>query len=85
MELRVLYFAWLREKIGHAQEVINGISKDTSVLELMEHLSSKSVQHADAFSNPAAIRVAVNQEHVSILTPLSDNDEVAFFPPVTGG
>lgn len=85
MELKVMYFAWLREKVGRAQDNVSGVLSGSTVFDLMHRLSALSPRHAEAFLDISGIRVAVNQEHVSVYTPLSENDEVAFFPPVTGG
>jgi molybdopterin synthase sulfur carrier subunit len=56
-----------------------------TVAELIDHLSARGGGHADAFADRKRIRVAVNQEHVGFDTSVSNKDEVAFFPPVTGG
>lgn len=83
--MKVLYFAWLRGKVGTGSEDVTPPADVRTVGELVVWLSARSPGHADAFSNPAIIRAAVNQEHAPPETAISDSDEVAFFPPVTGG
>ncbi|OFX08713.1 MAG: molybdopterin converting factor subunit 1 [Alphaproteobacteria bacterium RIFOXYD12_FULL_60_8] len=83
--MRVLYFAWVKERVGHAAEDVAWTHKEASVLDLIAHLRSLSPRHAEAFADPSLIRVAVNQEHVRFEAKVGDGDEVAFFPPVTGG
>ena len=85
MPLTVLYFAWLREKVGVAEETIVPPDGVATVADLVAHLGGLDQRHANAFRNRATIRCAVNQEFADPDTPLRDGDEVAFFPPVTGG
>lgn len=79
----VMYFAWLRERIGAPKEEIE-TSADT-VAELVEELKTRSEAHALAFSDMSAVRVAVDQELTEMDAPLANVREVAFFPPMTGG
>lgn len=83
--MNVLYFAWLKEKTGMAREDLPLPDGITDVSGLIEHLAGRGGGFADAFKDTAIVRVAVNQEHVGMEAQLSDNDEVAFFPPITGG
>lgn len=83
--MQILYFAWVREKIGRAGEELALPADVTDVGGLMRHLASLSPGHAAAFANPTAIRAAINQDFASLGDPVADRDEVAFFPPVTGG
>jgi molybdopterin synthase sulfur carrier subunit len=83
--LTILYFAWLRERTGVSSEEIvlpNGVSTVSALVDL---LSARGAGHAAAFQNRRTIRAAVNQEFVDFSTTLRPGDEVAFFPPVTGG
>jgi molybdopterin converting factor subunit 1 len=83
--MKVLYFAWLKAKTGMAEEdVIPPAGVDT-VARLVEFLKGRSAGHAAALDSMAVIRVAVNQEYCGLDTPVKAGDEVAFFPPVTGG
>ncbi len=83
--MKILYFAWLKTKTGVAEEDVvlpDGIS---DVAGLIEWLKGRGDGFADALGDPSVVRVAVNQEHVDFTHPLGPGDEVAFFPPVTGG
>jgi sulfur-carrier protein len=84
-ELTVLYFAWLRERTGTAQEAIRPPASVRTVSELVDWLAARSPGHAAAFQNRRTIRCAVNQEFADPASPVRPGDEVAFFPPVTGG
>jgi molybdopterin synthase sulfur carrier subunit len=83
MTLQVLYFAWLRERIGHGRETIK--TEAATVAELVEELRGREERYAAAFADMAAVRAAVDQELVPLETPLAGAREVAFFPPMTGG
>ena len=83
--MKILYFAWLREKIGAGEEEIALPAEVRDVAALMDHLAARSPGHAAAFANRTAIRCAVNQDFADGAAPVADGDEVAFFPPVTGG
>lgn len=83
--MQILYFAWVREKIGRAGEEMSLPSGVSDVAGLMRHLGTLSPGHAAAFANPTAIRAAINQDFASPGDAVADGDEVAFFPPVTGG
>jgi len=85
MPLSVLYFAWLRERVGVSEEELSPPDSVTTVADLVLYLSNLDQRHADAFKNQATVRCAVNQEFAEITTVLRPGDEVAFFPPVTGG
>jgi len=79
----VLYFAWIRERIGLPREQIE--SSAVTVADLIEELKLREDRYALAFSDMAAIRVAVDQTLVDVTMPLKGAREVAFFPPMTGG
>ena len=83
--MKILYFAWLKEKIGVSQEEVALADGVTDVAGLIQWLTTRGGGYGEAFANPDVVRVAVNQEHVAIDHVLADGDEVAFFPPVTGG
>lgn len=83
MTLDVLYFAWLRERIGAASERLE--TDAATVAELVEELSGRDERHALAFSDMGSVRVAVDQELTDLEAPLDGAREVAFFPPMTGG
>lgn len=79
----VLYFAWVRERIGLPRESIETAAP--TVAALVEELKAREDRYAAAFADLSAIRVAVDQELTDIDAPLTGAREVAFFPPMTGG
>lgn len=81
--MNVLYFAWVRERIGIPRESIETTA--STVNELVAELSAKEERYAAAFADTGALRVAVDQELTSFDAPLAGVQEVAFFPPMTGG
>ncbi|MBL8643265.1 MAG: molybdopterin converting factor subunit 1 [Rhodospirillaceae bacterium] len=83
--MNILYFAWVREKVGVAEETLNPPAEVQTVTQLMDWLAARSPKHAAAFSNRASIRAAVDQVHSAHGAKVSGAKEVAFFPPVTGG
>jgi len=83
--VRLLYFAWLRAKIGTAEEELELPAQVTDVTELLSWLRSRGPGYAEALKNLKTVRVAVNQDYVGPEYPIHDRDEVAIFPPVTGG
>jgi molybdopterin synthase sulfur carrier subunit len=83
--MKVRYFAWVRERVGHAEEEIDLPAGVTSIADLIEFLSRKDEGYAAAFAQPDVIRAALDQEHVEHDTPIDGAREVAFFPPMTGG
>jgi molybdopterin synthase sulfur carrier subunit len=83
--LTILYFAWLRERIGSSGEEIVLPDGIRTVTALVDFLAARSPGHEAAFSNRRTVRVAVNQEFADLLDAVGPGDEVAFFPPVTGG
>lgn len=83
--MKLMYFAWMREHIGTGHEdrpLPEGVD---TVAGLVDHLRACSDGHARALSNMDVVRVAVNQRYAELDVEISDSDEVAFFPPVTGG
>jgi sulfur-carrier protein len=83
MTIEVLYFAWLRERVGLASERIE--TEAATAGELVEDLRGRGAGHAEAFADMAAVRVALDQELSGLDAPLAGVREVAFFPPMTGG
>jgi molybdopterin synthase sulfur carrier subunit len=83
--MNVLYFAWVRQKVGRADEVIEHTPSLRTVGDLAAMLASRGGGYAEAFADMNRLRAAVNQAHVGLDATLSAGDEVAFFPPVTGG
>ena len=83
--MRIRYFAWLRHRVGRAEEEIDLPAEVASVQALKYFLAARHPGFAEALGSPGVVRCAVNQEYVPEDTPLRPGDEVAFFPPVTGG
>ena len=83
--LRVLYFAWLRERVGMGEENVSPPPEVASVGALVDWLRARDAGHAAAFEHASLVRCAVNQTFAGRDAALSPGDEVAFFPPVTGG
>ncbi len=81
--IEVLYFAWVRERIGLPRDTV--ATQATTVAELVAELSAREERYALAFSDLASLRVAVDQELTDFEAPLKGVREVAFFPPMTGG
>lgn len=82
-KLDILYFAWLRERIGASSETIETEAADPAAL--IEELIAREPRYAAAFEDVSALRVALDQEEAEFTSPLAGVREVAFFPPVTGG
>jgi sulfur-carrier protein len=83
--MKVLWFAWLRTRVGSAEENLAPPSSVRDVQGLLEWLKQRSPGHAEALKNLAVVRVAVNQNYVPLDHAVTTNDEIAIFPPVTGG
>jgi sulfur-carrier protein len=83
--VKLLYFAWLRARIGCAEEELALPPEAHDVAGLLDWLRSRGDRYAEALQNLAIVRVAVNQDYVGLDHPVRDADEVAIFPPVTGG
>lgn len=83
MSLEVVYFAWVRERIGLPGETVD--TQATTVAGLVAQLRARDERYALAFSDLSALRVAIDQTLTDFDAPLSGAKEVAFFPPMTGG
>lgn len=83
--MKLLYFAWVRQKIGRSEENIDMPASVTTVATLIGFLRERGPGYEEAFRNPALIRVAINQQHTDFNAVVHPDDEIAFFPPVTGG
>ncbi|NDR57266.1 molybdopterin converting factor subunit 1 [Aliiruegeria sabulilitoris] len=81
--IEILYFAWVRERIGLPREKVE--TSAGTVSELVAELSAREERYALAFSDLTALRVAVDQELTDFDAPLEGVREIAFFPPMTGG
>lgn len=83
--MRILYFAWVRGKIGKGSETLAVPANVNTVAALVEWLKSRGPGYAAAFANSGVIRAAVNQRLAQQGDLVGPGDEVAFFPPLTGG
>jgi len=83
--MTVLYFAWVRQKVGKSEEILDLPNGVRTIADLAAHLAARGGGYADAFADMKRMRAALNQDHVQFDCVLSNADEVAFFPPVTGG
>lgn len=81
--MNVLYFAWVRERIGTPRETVE--TSAATVNDLVAELRAKEERYAAAFADTSALRVAIDQELTEFDAPLAGAKEVAFFPPMTGG
>jgi molybdopterin synthase sulfur carrier subunit len=84
-KVRLVYLAWVRERIGRSTEDIALPTEVATAADLVRWLAARGPEYAHAFERPEVIRVAVDQRHVDPATPLAGAREIAFFPPVTGG
>jgi molybdopterin synthase sulfur carrier subunit len=83
--VKLLYFAWVRQKIGVSEEELPVPASVTSVSALIDFLKARGAGYEAAFRDLKALRVAVNQRHSGFDAAIGPDDEIAFFPPVTGG
>ena len=83
--MKVLYFAWLRQRTGVGEETVSPPPSVRNVAELVEWLRTRGPGHAEALHDLSAIRVAVNQEFATVDAAVAPGDEIALFPPMTGG
>jgi len=83
--VKIRYFAWVREKVGVDEETLDLPESVTTVAHLIAFLKARDERYAMAFEEQDAIRVALDQMHVEHGEPLGATQEVAFFPPMTGG
>ncbi|HUZ32867.1 MAG TPA: molybdopterin converting factor subunit 1 [Xanthobacteraceae bacterium] len=83
--MKVLYFAWVRERVGKAEELIEPPAGVVTVGDLMSWLAGRDEQSAYAFENAKVIRAAIDHRHVRPDATIKGANEIAFFPPMTGG
>jgi molybdopterin synthase sulfur carrier subunit len=83
--MKVKYFAWVRERIGKAEETIEPPADVRTVGELIAWLTAQGEGYAYAFEKPKVIRTAIDQTHVQPDAAIAGAREIAFFPPMTGG
>jgi molybdopterin synthase sulfur carrier subunit len=83
--MKIVYFAWVRERIGRAEEELVPPASVTTVTDLMRWLGGRGEEYAHAFDNPKIIRAAIDKSHVRPEATIAGAREIAFFPPMTGG
>ena len=83
--MKVLYFAWVRERVGKAEETVAPPSNVRTVSDLMQWLGARGEEYANAFATPRVIRAAIDHTHVKPDAAIAGAREIAFFPPMTGG
>ena len=81
----IKYFSWIREHVGKSEENLDLPVDVTTINELIDYLNKLNDKYKIAFAKRDLIKIAVNKTYSSTDTKISQNDEVAFFPPVTGG
>jgi molybdopterin synthase sulfur carrier subunit len=81
----IKYFSWIREHVGKSEENFDLPSDVTTINELINYLNGLNDQYKYAFAKRSLIKIAINKTYSPIESKISNNDEVAFFPPVTGG
>ena len=83
--MKLIYFAWVRERVGKTEEQIDPPAGVATVGELMAWLAQRGEEYAHAFDNPKVIRAAIDRSHVRSDAKIEGAAEIAFFPPMTGG
>lgn len=83
--MKVLYFAWVRERIGKTEEVVDPPPTVRTVGDLAAWLATRGEEYAYAFENPKVVRAAIDRSHVKPEAAIAGAREIAFFPPMTGG
>ncbi len=83
--MKILYFAWLRQRVGAGEETVDLPADVRDVAGLIDWLKSRGPNYREALRDTSAIRVAVNQEFAGLNAAVAAGDEVALFPPMTGG
>ena len=83
--MKLKYFAWVRERVGMAEEIIEPPGNVRTVEELIAWLARQGESYAHAFETPRVIRAAIDHAHVKSDTVIAGAHEIAFFPPMTGG
>jgi molybdopterin synthase sulfur carrier subunit len=83
--MKLIYFAWVRERIGKPEEEVELPASVTTVAELLQWLRERGEEYENALQQPEVIRVAINREHVDHREAIAGAHEIALFPPMTGG
>jgi molybdopterin synthase sulfur carrier subunit len=83
--MKLVYFAWVRERVGKAEEEIAPPAEVKTVADLMAWLGQRGEEYGHAFEQAKSIRAAIDKHHVKADAPIAGAREIAFFPPMTGG
>ena len=83
--MKLLYFSWVRERVGTIFEELHPPAHIDNVEKLIKWLCEQGEQYEAAFADMSSVRIAINQEHTKLDAAVKSEDEIAFFPPVTGG
>ena len=83
--MKLVYFAWVRERIGKTDEELTIPPEVKTVADLARWLAGRGEEYAYAFENPGVVRAAIDRKHVKPDTAIAGAREIAFFPPMTGG
>jgi sulfur-carrier protein len=84
-DMKLLYFAWVRERVGKPEEELDPPANVRTIGDLVAWLKQRGEEYAYAFENGHVIRAAIDRNHVKPDTPIAGAREIAFFPPMTGG
>ena len=85
MTVKLLYFAWVRERAGCAEEIVELPSEAVTIADVIGWLKTRGEQYSVAFEHADIIRAAIDHTHVKHDAPVAGAREIAFFPPITGG
>ena len=83
--MKLVYFAWVREKIGKSSETVELPASVATIADLVAWLVTRGPEYAEAFAKPEVVRAAIDRNHVKPAASIAGAREIAFFPPITGG
>ncbi|AWN37046.1 molybdopterin converting factor subunit 1 [Methylobacterium radiodurans] len=83
--MKLVYFAWVRERVGRPEEVVEPPAEVRTVADLVGWLRGRGEEYAYAFENPRVVRAAIDRVHAKPDAAIAGASEIAFFPPMTGG
>jgi molybdopterin synthase sulfur carrier subunit len=83
--MKLVYFAWVRERVGKSDEEVELPAEVATVSDLLHWLKGRGEEYAYAFENEGVVRAAIDHSHVKPDAPVAGAREIAFFPPMTGG
>ncbi|GJD80132.1 molybdopterin converting factor subunit 1 [Methylobacterium gregans] len=83
--MKLVYFAWVRERVGRPEEVVEPPAEVRTLADLVGWLRGRGEEYAHAFENPRVVRAAIDRVHAKPEASIAGAAEIAFFPPMTGG